>query len=398
MTMKNFPHPNLLTTKEICDLIGVSNPTLYQWKKLGLIAPVMYRGRFPLWEKIPQCRIDALWRDSARRKLEGARKGNRVSAQNGTLLRGIEAAHKKIAENPEILRKGREKRFSEQEQQAPEGALDRTAFSAQTGLGIATIDRYVRKGWIVPLHVDPKWRKAWFAPMSPEQVEELRQKAKEAIRESARGNIAKVLEQWHGGGSAAHRESFRPSPDHLTVEEVAKVIGEAFHLVASATKEGTLPKTKLGRYIWVLRSDVEPWNKKRLASIGAKSDTAIAKSTEQESRLAEKSSSSKSKPAPKKQAELPRFANRHGTIHPVQDPPLRDFAGYDAAVEAGKANPAYQGPMGFNIHLHSKTGAYRSAPVSVNPQDGWNYHQRHYRNGFGQWQMRTMSRYGEVHL
>jgi hypothetical protein len=384
-------------------LIGISRTTLFYWKDIGVIAPSGYRKSYPLWEKPSQERINELRIASKQRQSEGARRGNQIARAKGGPSRGMERMREAVLANPEILKKGVVTRCKEMAEAPPCDLIDRIGLHEQSGVPLPTIDRWIRGGYITPAFVDPKWRKSWFTPLTQEDVADIRAKCRQTLREVGKRNMAQALEKWHGGTGKEHRLSSRPSVDHLMVEEVAEMIGERYSLVASATKEGSLSSVKVGRYKWVIRSDAETWNQQRLAKKAAKERPSSTQSPDQGSKpknqapIAPEVVYQKQKAATPKPSVLPSFTTRQKPQSTVRQQ-IRDFDSYDTAVEGGQANPAFQGPLGFNVLLNSKTGAYRSAAVNVVPADGWTYHQRHYRNGLGQWQIRTMSISGQVHL
>lgn len=67
---------------------------------------------------------------------------------------------------------------------------------------------------------------------------------------------------------------------------------------------------------------------------------------------------------------------------------VEGFVDHDTAVRLGRANPTFQSALGFNLHRHPELG-FRPEAVNVKPTEGWRYFERHAKNGFGQWAIRT---------
>lgn len=358
----------LISTNELARMANVSTRTIRRWRAHGLITPAVQASHHRKWHPLTEDRLKEI------RAFNYQRMTKRQERSEGD----------KTKDKPEPI--------------TPpfEGALTNLELSALCGVPESTINRWVQTGLLERFTHPSAPRKGWYKPLTDEEVQAIRAEARSRQRHVGASTIRQNQSR------RQNKLSLRPSPDHMTAEEAAEMIGEAVTTVRTARKKGKLANTMTGQYAWYLRSDVEAWNRERLAKkVKAPNAEPAPKTylpTPAKGSVPDAALRPKLKAQPPKPVVLPRFTPAPDSSPAASPRTSRDFGAYDAAVEAGKANPAFQGPLGFNVLHNSQTGAFRPAPVSVIPQDGWNYHQRHYKNGLGQWQIRTMGRNGEVHL
>lgn len=267
----------------------------------------------------------------------------------------------------------------------PAGYLTENELAALVGVPQPTLARWRVAGLLESLRVG---RFVFLKPIDKVGVIAIRNECQRRQREQGRANAIYLSESLKIRSAMSAREECRPQ-GALDMKQCAQSVGVSRFIIESAVHRGELPSTKTGRWIWVSETDLAVWVSGRDLSAERSQKESATRSTTQRYR------NQAIYFAPPK---TPRISPKASSIAPSDSRSGEDaVASYDASVAEGKADPRFAGALGFN--LIRKEDRYQVLPVGTPLPDGWRYHQRHHKNGYGQWQVRTMhSVTGEVHL
>lgn len=375
----------LVTLRVLCAKLGVARSTLWRWQKLELIAPALVEGNQTYWRTPAPHQVAEIERRVAEFRKEGQRRGGIASQSTGKMAEALEKARAAMVANPDCRKKAAKTLKDRAAESIPPGLISSKEFRSRYGLSEATLTRYKSQGWITPAYQCPKSQSNWWEPVAPEVIAQCRERGKEAQRERGRACCAK----FQSSGKidrmvklAALRERTRPA-GHLSCDESAARLGLTPTVIKGAVKDSRLPSVRVENWVWIDESELARWHSNRSLRGRPKS----APDERQVPYTPKTLTLSLPKPQPREEIKPPAKT----TVVPPGGLP------YEEALAAGKADPRFQGPLGFNLLRQGEF--FRPVPVGVAPEFPWRWYQRHHRNGFGHWQMRTMnSTTGEVHL
>jgi predicted site-specific integrase-resolvase len=383
----------LITTEEHLAAMGVSDTTLKSW---------VVKGYIPNWERKVGYRC--YWRPLSPEEIETAR----------ALALEAKAAN------------GQRTGLANRKSEGLEGLVSTREFVALLGISDTQLRNWIHKGYVT----GPERKvgnACYWRPISSEQVGAIKIQARQFIVESGRRlgqaqreksvmAVQSTQEAPEGCLSRAEAvallgvtlQTFRGYlRDGLLVELPGKWIQKDAALALASSREElytaeTLAK-ELGTAAYTLRRQIakgliQPVRMSGKRSYFAMPDEAtLARLRDEKGRPGRKSSSTTVQITKKVSPERPKTLVFPSLAPEVQPTPLKtrlevarseEFIEYDTAVKAGRANLTYQGPLGFNLWQHASLG-FRAEAVNRVPSEGWRYHERHAKNGYGQWAIRA---------
>lgn len=361
----------------LAEKLGVAKSTAYYWARLGLIEAI--EGSAPRRYLVPSPEKKEHIREAMRqRRRVGATKGGQSASQMGLSASHAAKARQALAKSPDAHQRATEKRLEGSVAQVPPGLVDGPTLCKQAGIGLSTLLRWRKGGYVSHAYQCPRLHTLYFEPLTPEQVQELR----------AQGR--------HNMDPHEGRLSTRPE-GYITAEEAAQLAEVDVTTIKSAINRGLIVTTKVGRWVWLSPESVNTWRSRRglAAQPGWSSPSPQPKTPRWREVGVKTRPVAAPLPRPKeltiKRPEAAVVAPKVGTCTP-ETATVRDASGdYEAVVSEAKTQPAFCGVLGFNLLRHNFTGEYRAASVSEKPQWPWRYHQKHYKNGWGNWTVASMN-------
>lgn len=255
-----------------------------------------------------------------------------------------------------------------------EGLLSTVEVCKFLGTTECTLRRWITRGWIAPVGTTAHGAHRFETP-TPEKIAAIRASAREARCAAGRANARHIVT----GEAIARREASRAAnrlaarPEGcLTRKEAAEALGLSAPTFNKHVQKGWIATIE-GR--WIRQEDLDQHKAKRskakaLPRVSPPKNVVYAPKTKAVKAFA-------SKPV-KKVAEV------------APAPPVVPvgFVLYDQAIVVGRSEARFQSVLGFNLLSHPSLG-FRAAVVSEKPEGAWRYHERHFINGFGQWQVRA---------
>lgn len=229
-----------------------------------------------------------------------------------------------------------------------------------------TLRRWVKRGWIAPVGV-VRYGALRFKNPTQDDIALIRQKIHEARAEIGRANAAHIATpesiQKRNVSRANNQEASRPN-GCLSRTEVASELGLQRKTFDKHVQKGWISEVSDG---WIHQTELRRYK----AALEMKESVKSARPD-------------RPRVSAPKVAPLPKPAPV-----PVAKPALpAGFIAYDVATKEGRALPMFQSALGFNLLAHPQHG-FRPALVNEKPEMGWRYHERHFVNGFGQWQVKA---------
>lgn len=380
----------LLTTKQMLEHLGVSRTTLLRWQAEGLLTPVAREGICNLWQCPTQEQIAAIQEQMQGRWAKGAAKGAKKAIDTGKAREALDKGR--------ATRRGKGVEFKEQ------GLYSKQSLSDVLGVCRKTVLRWIEQG-VIQEAASAGVTKLYRLPEShtitrPGQLPLLTcpSEAQEKIRKEGLLTLPEL--------AASIGVPQRTCRDWVTT---GRIPGPLFRVVGRPVKHyfAPLPKDTAQTVRQQVLAEYPRRRRERLGRGAIGQVGAVECQPE-----APKPKPEATKPAPKP-VEIPRGTIAHrapslklAPLAPeVKPTPLSvrqvkshepGFVDYDTAIAAGKKDPRFHGPLGFNLLRHATLG-FRPAPVNEKPEGGWGYHERHAIGGLGRrWQVLVMRANGEV--
>lgn len=401
MTKERHPVANpLLTTQQMLEHLGVSRTTLNRWRDEGLLTPVAREGICNLWQCPRPEEIAAIQEEMLGRWAKGAAKGAKKAIDTGKAR--------------EALDKGRATRWGNDAAFREQGLYSKQSLSDVLGVCRKTIGHWIEQGVIQEAACMGKTR-LYRLPESrvitrPGHLPLLTcpSEAQERIRKEGLLTLPEL--------AASIGVPQRTCRDWVTTKRIP---GPLFRVVGRPVKHyfAPLPKDTAQTVRQQVLSEYPRRRRERLGRGALEHAGAIEHTGAIERQSGDREQVGALCPQPKPEAPKPVSIPR-GTIASrapsLKLPPLAPqvkptplsvrqvkphepgFVDYDTAIAAGKQDPRFQGPLGFNLLRHATLG-FRPAPVNEKPTEGWGYHERHVLGGIGRrWQVLVMRASGEI--
>lgn len=225
-----------------------------------------------------------------------------------------------------------------------------------------TVRKWVDKGYLPPA-VARSPRGLLFPMPSAEQIAQ--SQARKRQNEANRLQNLKVVKP---EGAWLEKKMRRAPEGCVTHEQAMELLGCSRDALKKRIQHKTLRTHSPG---WISLQEIERYKSRPVARRGPQKGAKY--------RLQDSPKPKELKIVPERPCSLP--------VAP-EVPKAEGFAPYDTAVAIGRSNNAFQGALGFNLWKHPRLG-FRPEAVNVKPAEGWHYHERHAKNGRGQWVIRA---------
>lgn len=255
------------------------------------------------------------------------------------------------------------------------------------GLSKATVWAWRKRGWITPVQREGHCN--LYQVPTLEEIARIKDERRQGFQ--IRGKESIAVAALAAGAAVAAQARERRGQGLVTFKELRAHLCVGRSVLLEWIKEGRItPALTMGRRSWFhLPSDelVQELRRQRREQIRARRPEPAP------------SKKAVASPAPNTLTLDPfvcRTIERANISQGADDKPNKPA--YDAAVALGRSDVRFASVLGFNLLAHPTQG-FRPAPVNEAPTEGWQYHERHYLNGYRQWAVRAQrSKTGEIIL
>lgn len=267
----------------------------------------------------------------------------------------------------------------------PDGLVYQKQLRELLGIAETTLLRWQKLGWITPERKEAHL--TLYRPPTQERIEEIRaMMAEREVAGAARGRRTQMTQGSHSDRTKRSQEvrvrraQERADQGLVSKRTLAKLTKTNCATINDWIKTGIITPALVsvsGKQMWFTHSDIDT-----IKSFTIKPQATVKTKPTPKLKPAQKTKPAlKTKPVPPVEVVVQHIAK-------VKAVPTVEVGSYADAVAQGRSDSRFQTALGFNLLAHPQLG-FRPALVNEKPDQGWRYHERHFINGYRQWQVKA---------